>query len=178
MALGPIAKMRNTAYSNEYTEYVFWAWYKAGKPTATKLLEIIDAPNDGIKPTTSILNVWISQYFQARALELDNEVAMELQKGIIAEKVEMFRRHTDVAVELQHKALNFLRENDFRDAKTALAALLAGVDLEKQSRGIDKVLENVATRSNEQLMDDLRKIVSDSTSVQFFPLDDELKNDE
>ena len=157
------------AYTSEWIESAFLVWYSNGKPTADGLIALLDAPRGEMMPAVASVRRIIHDQFIPRALELDSEVASRIESELIQEKVEMFRRHTEIAVELQDKALLFLREEGIKDSATALKALLSAVELEKASRGIDRVLESVGTRTDEQLMDELRKLISNASSVEFLP---------
>lgn len=157
------------AYTDEWIETAFLKWYSSGKPGAESLILQLEPPFGEIMPKVSSMSRIIRDQFIPRALELDTEVASRIETELIQEKVEMFRRHTEIAVELQDKALKFLRDEGIKDSNTALKALLSAVELEKASRGIDRVLESVGTRTDEQLMDELRKLISNASSVEFLP---------
>lgn len=168
----PRALYKALAYTDEWVESAFLIWYKAGKPSPEKLQTLLPPPLGSVVPSPNTLKALIKEQFVPRALELDTEIAHQLETELIQEKVAMFHRHTEIAVELQNQALEYLRTEGIKDASTAVKALLSAMDLEKQSRGIDKVLADVGNRSDDQLLKELRKIVSESTSVDFLPLED------
>src|SRR3989304_9836024 len=94
-----IDKIERANFSKDYKDQTFMIWYRAGQPGAVRLYGLLSLDINGRKPTKEALQIWIRE-FQDRAKDLDDAVKDELNTRMIQEKVEMFNRHSKVAVEL------------------------------------------------------------------------------
>lgn len=144
-------------YSDDYKSKVFQLWYNNGKPPGSDLINILPIPetNYGKKPSVQALNLWIRE-FKERAEELDQQVREELDHTLISAKVEMLKRHVDVAREMQRISLEFLREAELTPA-AAVRLLADGIAIERNSLGIPEALMKMVEMSDEQLVAEIKK---------------------
>lgn len=158
-------------YPQTYVEGVFLIWYQYGRPGGMKLHRLIDVePKSGLRPTVQTLDNWIyseDKTWQRKADLMDKEVARSIQRKAITEKAEMIARHADEAKHLQQTAMDWIRENieDFTPA-SAVRLYFESARLEKESRGLDKLLENITDMSDEQLTEQVAKLLQgDEVSI-------------
>jgi hypothetical protein len=109
------------------------------------------------KPTLALLNEWKNtRSWELRADVLDTEVARQIEKQAIEEKVEMLHRHADLGKELQTMGREYFDNHPIEKDSTALKMIIDGVTMEKASRGLPEALLKVADLGD----DDLSGLVS------------------
>lgn len=168
-----IPKFKRRPFSQQYKEKVFYIWYNHGKPGGNPLLPYISPELDdwGRVPTVSLLSQWITDEFKPRAELLDQKIKDQLESMIISEKVEMLKRHADIGSRMQDMAIEFLNENrDVLSAPAAVRLLVEGIRIERESRGIPAALEKMQEMSDEQLLDEIKELMT-STSVTLEGID-------
>jgi len=144
------------AYTDTYKELCFVAWYKAGRPSGMRFLQAIPVDDNDRKPTLVLLNEWRSMLsWDMRADVMDSEVARQIEKQAIEEKVEMFRRHAQLGQDLQTKGMEFFDTHPIEKDSTALRMVIEGASMEKASRGLPEALLKDAELSD----DDLKGVV-------------------
>jgi hypothetical protein len=168
---------RNT-YTAEYKHTIFLAWYSLGKPGANKLVENIETDViTGGRPSIALLRTWINEDFRALAVPIDEQVAKELENRMVAEKVEMLNRHAKVGVDLQNKAIKYLEDHaDEMKVPMALKALIEGVRIERESRGIASALDKMLNKSDEDLFKEVMEIINKSP-VEFEQIESTIEID-
>ena len=159
-------KIYRRPFGQPYHEKVFYIWYNHGKPGGGKLLQYIPAELDefGRLPTAFLLANWIMEEFVPRAELLDKQVKEQLDSLVVAEKVEMLKRHADIGFKMQDMAINFLNENqDVLSAPAAVRLLVEGIRIERESRGIPAALDKLRDMSDEKLMDEIKSLMTSSS---------------
>lgn len=161
------------SFTREYKESVFMLWYRSGKINSNMLYGLLPLSPDGRKPSKSTLKIWIND-FKPRAEELDEVVKDELDGRLVQEKIEMLNRHAEIALEIQRKALDYLRNEEKSDLNSASAVrlLVEGIRIEKESRGIPKLLSKMASMTDDDLMKEAEKLLSRSPITEIKALDD------
>lgn len=154
----------STAYSSAYVDAVFAFWYSKGKLSATDLQPAMPEPSEfGImlgKPAVTTLRVWIRD-FQDRAIALDDEVERQMTERLIAEKVKMLESHARIAEDMQLLALKVLHDPELKiRAGDAVRLLVEGVRIERESRGIPRTLEKLSDQSDDELMSQLKELLT------------------
>jgi len=151
-------------YGDTIKQKLFYEWYRAGKPSLSglkKLTEKLLLAFDR-KPSESTLNAWLNE-FKKEALRLDTSARDIVDKTVVAEKVEMLIRHTLIGRKMQDAALLFFEEHPEEiNAAAATRLLVEGVRIERESAGIPDALGKMSSMSDEQLLEELKKIVSSS----------------
>jgi hypothetical protein len=148
------------AYDETYRELCFIAWYKAGRPNGMKLLTVLPEDSDKRKPNVQLLAEWRTKYsWDTRGDVLDTEVARQIEKKAIEEKVEMFNRHAEMGRDLQQQGMAFFDAHPIEKDATALKAIISGVEMEKASRGLPDALMQVSKLQDEDLKDVVSKLL-------------------
>lgn len=150
-------------FGPEYKHLCFMIWYRNGKPSPTHLLDVL--PIDelvGRKPGIPCLKNWVKD-FEQQAHDLDMQVSEELNKRMIAEKVEMLHRHAGDSKAIQEWAMDFLKEHkgDFT-VSTATRLWVEATRIERASRGIPSMFDKINDATDEDLLKELQKVVTDA----------------
>jgi hypothetical protein len=141
-----------TPYDDNYKEICFVAWYKSGRPNGEKFLAAVPVDKDGRKPHLVHLNEWRSlQNWDLRADVMDTEVARQIEKRAIEEKVEMFTRHAALGKDLQERGMEFFDTHGIEKDSTALKMIISGVEMEKVSRGLPDALMAISEMQDDDL---------------------------
>lgn len=168
----------NMVFDSRYKDSVFLLWYSSGKPPIVRLRGIINSELGvdtiaGRIPGIDTLRNWIEKEFTERALSLDQEVDRQMQEQVVQQKVEMLRRHAEIAKTMQSQALDYLSENGLGNSKNALAALINGLKIERDSVGVIPFFEKLGDMSDDALMLQLQKLASKTpVSIEAFDGDD------
>lgn len=144
-------------------EKFFYTWYNNGKPSAAKFHTILEEKfPDIFIPTVNTLDGYLPEY-KRRALELDAQAHIQIEAAVIAEKVEMLKRHAVTGVKMQDIAIEYI-ESHGRDMSmpAAVRLLVEGVRIERESRGIPEALEKMSKMSDEQLLEEVKKLMTSS----------------
>lgn len=158
-------------YSSEYKEKVFLDWFNKGQQgyiTYHRILPVDEVTNS--TPSLQTIQLWISEDFRPRAEELNKAVTLELEGRLVKEKVEMLHRHAIIGHKITDKALDYLDKNEFTTAGQALRALVEGIRIERESRGLPEALEKMAKADDETLLSDVKKLL-EKGSVTIEPND-------
>lgn len=157
--------MDNPIFDKEFTDAykrdTFILWYNRQKPSAKRLQQLI--PTDwGKPPAVTSIAIWINKYFKPQAEILDAQVAKELEQRMVAEKVEMLSRHAKLGQEMQDMALDYF-ENHPADLNpsTSVRLLVEGVRIERESRGLPQALEKMMDKSDEELLEEVKKLIGE-----------------
>ena len=91
-------------------------------------------------------------------------VMEQLNAQLVHEKVEMLKRHADVAKEMQELAISTLQLLDVEDfTSSSLIRLWSeGIRIERESIGIPQALEKMSGLTDEQLVKEIEEIVRSS----------------
>jgi hypothetical protein len=147
-------------YNSEYKEKIFLEWFNLGQPGGRVLQRHIPIdPLMGNVPVIETLQRWIQEEWTERADIINEQVKAELEGTIVKEKVEMLSRHAEIGKEITDKAIEYFRENEFTTSANALNALVQGVRIEKESRGIPDALQKMQTTSDEKLAEEVYKLL-------------------
>jgi len=144
-------------FTADYKEDCFYQWYSLGKPSMQVFSAKANPDIDGFVPSKASFDSW-SKEWRERARILDEQVMRELETRMVAEKVEMLRRHADVGKDMQDIAIEYLdKEENIKKVtpSVALRLLVEGIKIERASRGMPDVLEEAINKSDEELMDDI-----------------------
>lgn len=159
-----VKKVRHV-WDDNYKELAFRMWWEKGRPNNRELHIMLPENEEGNKPPAITLQNWIYDSFKERAIDLDEQVMEELDETSVALKVEMLQRHTEVGKELQNMGLKALRrfgkEEDILPA-TAVRLVTEGARLERESIGIAKAIEKMSSLSDDELMEEVAKLLETS----------------
>lgn len=163
MPRSPLQKPKH--FAGDYKMKAFQLWYNSGKPSPASLLQImeIDEYSHG-KPTIFTVTAWVKE-FKPLAEELDAQVIQQMNEKLITAKVEMLERHASIGLEMQDKALTYLRSVDLNkldDPALAVKIWTEGTKLERDSRGIPEMIQKMMKMSDDDLMKEIGTLISKS----------------
>jgi len=155
------------SYNPDYKLRLYTLWYNSGKPSAKQFRKSIVEPDPyvGTVPAVSILSAWIHKEWGNAAQELDVQVNQQLEQTMVMEKLEVLKRHADIAKKMQDMAITYLDEHGPGSSRNAIEMLVKGLDIERNSIGAPSQLARISEMSNEDLMDELKRLVSDNSSI-------------
>lgn len=144
-------------------EKFFYTWYNNGRPSAAKFHTILQTKFPGeFIPTVNTLDGYMPEY-KHRALELDAEAHMQIEAAVIAEKVEMLRRHAVTGFKIQNIAIEYIEAHqDQMSMPAAVRLLVEGVRIERESRGIPEALEKMSKMTDEEVLEEIKQIITSS----------------
>lgn len=145
-------------YSLDYQNACFAIWYKAGKPqNYSHILKILPKDEQGRSPSKALLNdYWLPDWRQ-RADVLDAESNNILDRNLIQARVEMLENQAKIGVTLQKLGLDYFSEHNMDDPAVALRAIVQGVEMERNSRGLSVALQRISNMSDSQLQSEISK---------------------
>lgn len=155
----------------ENREKLFYVWYNNGRPGVKDFYKILvkELPEFEL-PAESIISILIPE-FKDRAIELDMQVHEQLTAMVVAEKVEMLKRHATIGFKIQDIALEYIENHkDEITPSGAIRLLVEGVRIERESRGIPEALDKMSRMSDDELLDEVKSLLS-STSVTLEDID-------
>jgi hypothetical protein len=164
----------NIYFTDDYKEKCFIHWYNSGKPPASTYMINAAPDENGRIPSHQTLIKWTRDW-RERAELLDQEVRKQLEAKLIAEKAEMLKRHAVVGKKMQDIALEYLDDDEILDKLTpnsALRLLVEGLKTERISVGMPDVLEEVMTRTDEELLENITKLITDGSSEFILDVDE------
>lgn len=176
---GNIKQFSSLHYTDDYKQKVFQIWYNNGKCGAPDLQRLVPIPETNYNrlPSVQALTSWIRQDFQERAKNLDDGVEKTMNEALIVTKVEMLQRHMDVAKKMQDLAIDYLESHkDDLTSATAVRLLVESVRIERESVGIPGMLDKMSRKTDEQLLDEVKKLVEESP-LDFEKIIEEEDND-
>lgn len=183
-------KIKNRDWSPDYIDWAFTYWYNHGRPPPSRFLSVIprmqspEYPNEFLQyhfavPNLLVLQDWIKNIFEPRASKLDMEARQTVDQALVAEKVEMLKRHAAVGQQMQDIALDFLIEHkDELGSNSAVRLLVEGLRIERESRGIPATLERIGRMSDEKLLEEIQQLIVDSPIASLEPINDSDSDDE
>jgi len=151
-------------FTDHYKAELFTIWYNAGKPNSVSLYNMIPPEKvSGEIPSQSTLVDWIRDEFTEKADELDRQVMEHVGARLVAEKVEMLRRHADTGKEMHRMATEWLETNAGElTASTAIRLLVEGVRIERESAGLPEALKKMMSMNDEDLLEEVQMMLSNA----------------
>jgi cysteinyl-tRNA synthetase len=150
-------------YSMEYKWEVFTVWFRNGRPTAPVLINQIGYDEfTKNKISVAILGKWVRE-FKIQAAALDTQINNQLERRLVAEKIEMLNKHAQLGQDIQQMAMDYIEAHkDDLKVPNAVKLLIEGVRIERESRGIPQALDKMANKSDEELLKEIANIISKS----------------
>lgn len=146
-------------YSQDYKEKCFAAWYGAGKPVIVSVvMSLFPKDEQGRTPSRIVVEQkWLPEWRQ-RADALDADSSNILDKNLIAARVQMLEEQAAAGKKLQKMGFDYFEEmNGIHDDSVALRAIVQGVEMERNSRGLAVALQRISSMSDDQLQSELNK---------------------
>lgn len=140
------------AYSADYKEQAFEAWYRAGKPSYNAFVSIFRSQKGGRGPAKRTFELWADENdWKGRAAGLDSRALVVAEEQMIEERAEMLTRHRQISVLMQRKGIEFLQEHELQTEHAALRAIEGGVQMERQVRGMPQIVAAIFQMDNRML---------------------------
>jgi hypothetical protein len=148
-------------YSDVYIEQAFFIWYKNGRPTIPRLMELIPPDELDRRPAQQVLDNWPSKYrWHERADIMDLTVEHQITTQAIEEKVAMLNRHAAAGQTLVDKALQYVKTHEITKMSDAIRMLVMGVEIEQASRGLPQALIKISEMNDETLGQMVNKLLA------------------
>ena len=161
MAKGLPKNLSVQSYSDEYKWKVRQQWYQEGRPTPGKLLSNLVTDEYGRKPNPIVISMWRkNELWDIWADELDSRVMQVAEDSLIVQKAEMLKRHAQVGWLMIDKGMEFLASGTFDSSSSAVAAIKAGVEIERTSRGIGDMLVRMSQMGDDALKQEIMKYIN------------------
>ena len=153
MSIDAVGMPGTKEYGDDYREACFLAWYQAARPRGKGIFKVI--PKDGDRvPNLTLIARWKRIYgWDERADALDVEVRGQLEKIAITRKVEMLKRHAEIAQSMIEIGADFLENNPIDNPGYAIRLITEGTRIEKESTGGAQAMVEVARMSDKSLSD-------------------------
>jgi hypothetical protein len=162
---------RKIVYPPGYKDQIFTLWYSMGKPIARVLYPKVPVYEEfGTRPPIDTIQDWTwSPEFKERAVILDEQVMTQVNQKMVAEKVEMLNRHAVIGSEMQDMAMEYLKKHEeYLGVSSSVRLLVAGVEIERNSRGIATTFDKWEKMSDSQLNAEIQKII-ERAPVELMP---------
>lgn len=152
-----------TAYTEQYKESCFQAWYAGGRPTlASKIFEILPRDEYDRQPSMDIVRKWRNEgNWDLRADELDAKANRIVEDKLINARVEMLEQQAKRARMMQEQGAEYLEEHGFDSSSSAVQAIIKGAELERSSLGLSDAILKLAKLTNDELQAETRKMLED-----------------
>ena len=159
----------NHRWTDEYKEKCFEVWYLNGRPKQSvrlkEMIQDITGPDEyGRIPSHHQINVWLGDgVWDMRADELDAKAIQIADDGLINQKAEILKRHQAQALKIQMKALEYLEQEGFDTAASAVNAYFKSTEEERKTQGFSDLLEKLESMSNNQVRDEIIALINRAT---------------
>ena len=159
---------RSEKYDDYYIEQVFYLWHKNGRKISDKFAKSLPLDEKGQQPAFKTIEQWRDKFgWVTRADSLDSEISTALQEKVIDERIKMYEEHTALADTLIEKARTFLASTPIDEMKDALKAIELAVEIQRTSIGQAEFGRRLLTMSNEQLSQQLNKLLQPKQENEF-----------
>lgn len=146
-------------FTETYKEEMYQLWWDRGRPSFNPFHKVMPADELGFTPERSTVQTWVTEW-NKRAEILDEQIKAELEARMVHEKVNMLARHADIGKRITDKALEYLDENDFPSAATALRALTEGIRIERESRGLPDAIRKMTLAEDDDVLKQVEELMS------------------
>ena len=162
---------RQDGWSEEYKFKIFNLWYTSGKPGPAMFVKMVDEPdpkNNQI-PNQYILQNWIYRDFVEMAAPIDDDVSESLQKMMVADKLKVLEYQAGMARELYDMGMNFLREKGLGNSRTALTAVVQGMQIERETKGAPQIMGQIEKLNDQELLNVFMELAEESEVMKLEP---------
>jgi hypothetical protein len=141
-----------TAFTPAYEQKCFAVWFELGRMGYAKIIDKLPEDEYGRKPSRNVFLSWRNTNdWDGRADEIEAKAAMVVDDELLNDRIIMVKQQAARAKELQEYGMDYLREEGFDSAASAVSAVIKGAELERQSRGLGNLLMKMSEMDNEKL---------------------------
>jgi len=158
-----MTELRFVKYTEEYKIKLRGIWYSAERPDGSKFRKLLLKENAvdeyGRIPHRNVLNEWRrDMMWDFWADALDTRVMTIEENDLVTKKADMLKRHADLGWELQLNGMKYLKESGFDTSASAVAAIIKGAELERESRGVGEMMIKMAKMTDTDLVQEILKL--------------------
>jgi hypothetical protein len=150
-------------YTQTYKDQLRQFWYATGRVELATLLRLEDCPKDqfGRIPNKQNVNKWKKEdMWDFWADDLDARAMTVVEDDLIAQRIEMLKRHSTVGFMMIEKGKEFLASGTFDSSSSAIQAIKVGVEIERTSRGVSEFMAKTAQMDNSAVKEEIMKLIS------------------
>lgn len=157
----------NKAFTDEYIEQCFNIWYSLNQPSSLEILqENIPESPEGKKPGIALLRQYKNTYGWAERADALNAKAIEkVEHQLIDMKSDMLKRQAESAYKIAKLAENYLLENGFDTAASAVNAIKWAQEEERTVRGVSEMMIKISKMTPDELMAEAAKLLKRNSEV-------------
>jgi hypothetical protein len=157
----------NKAFTDEYIESCFTHWYSLNQPSNLVILqENIPESPEGKKPSLALLRNYKDEYgWIERADALNAKAIEKVEHHLIDMKSDMLKRQAKTAFAIAKKAEDYLMENGFDTAASAVNAIKWAQEEERTVRGVSEMMIKISRMTPDELMAEAAKLLKRNSEV-------------
>lgn len=114
---------------------------------------------DGRSPTINILQNWITErgWYQRKDI-LDARVSGTMDDDSVAKKIMMLDEQAAAMREVRIRATEYLIDKGFDSSASAVSALIKASQEERKSRGMSRIIEQLASMDEDEIMQKIKEL--------------------
>lgn len=157
----------NKAFTDEYIEQCFTTWFSLNQPSNLEILqENIPESPEGKKPGLALLRQYKNTYgWVERADALNAKAIEKVEHQLIDMKSDMLKRQAESAYKIAKLAENYLLENGFDTAASAVNAIKWAQEEERTVRGVSEMMIKISKMTPDELMAEAAKLLKRNSEV-------------
>lgn len=162
------------AFTEEYIEQCFNVWYSLNQPNNLELLqENLPENPDGKKPGVALLRQYKNNHgWIERADALNAKAIEKVEHHLIDMKSDMLKRQAESAFKIAKLAEDYLIENGFDTAASAVSALKWAQEEERTVRGVSDMMIKISKMTPDELMAEAAKLLKRNSEVIDVPAEE------
>ena len=157
----------NRVYSDEYAEQCFEIWYSLNQiSNLVALQDHLPETPGGRKPSVAHLramkdsNGWVE-----RADALNAKAIEKVEHRLVDMKADMLKRQAESAFKIAKVAEDYLLDNGFDSASSAVAAIKWAQEEERTVRGVSEMMIKISKMTPDELMHEAAKLLKRNSQV-------------
>ena len=158
---------QNKVYSDEYIEQCFEIWYSMNQISNLVVLQDhLPENTDGRKPSIAHLRQMRETYgWIERADALNAKAIEKVEHHLIDMKSDMLKRQAESAFKIAKIAEDYLIENGFDTAASAVSAIKWAQEEERTVRGVSEMMIKISKMTPDELMQEAAKLLKRNSQV-------------
>jgi hypothetical protein len=152
---------RTVPYDEQYISEMFTFWYNSGRIAPPSLIKLENCPKDqfGRIPVRRVIEAWIRERgWRERADVLDAKAETKIDDDLVALKVSKLRKQAAQASEVREMAFDYILENGFDSAASAISGFFKASELERLTIGLSKTIERLAQMDDDEVLQTVKEL--------------------
>jgi len=148
-----------TAYTPEFIDKCFTAWYSSGHPDRMgEHMEIFPVDEHGRKPTIHSLKIWRKKHgWDEYADELDSKAIQIRDDYLVIRKADNLKKQAADSMLIAEKALKFLVSGTFDTSSSAVTAYFRATEEVRMAIGFSELAEKMSKMGEDELKEEIGK---------------------